>query len=1023
MDNIYQSFVSPDSFYRPAPFWIWNEEMDAEETVRQLKDMKEHGFGGGFAHVRQGLITPYLEEEFFDVWDKTLEGAKKLGLILYMYDEYAWPSGFAGGLVMEHCPETLITWAEYGIYDANSISKNDSFISAYVFDRETNTVGKCLNKIPSDKWAEYGDAVFYIYAKSPINDTSCGGHPYVDLSNPKVTEEFIKVTHERYKAHSEADFRDHIKAIFSDEASLWGANERHVLYTETVLKKFKEMHGYSLAENLPAVYEDFNGSFTYAPQKIRYDYNCTLSQLWIDSFVKPIAKWCADNGIAWTGHDQEHSWPQTRGGAFSEQRTYEFRQWPGIDMLLCDALAEVPAWNDTLLMYEARSAANQFKKERTLVEAYGAAGWHSTFKDYKRIGDWLMVNGINFMCQHLTHYSIVGVRKRDCPQSFDWRQPWWNEYKEHNDYFARLSYLLSQGKMEQRILMLNTTTTAYMIPISKQKGAINHTASADCIKNPDMTDFLTVMQKLIDEQWDFDIGDEFSVGDNTVIDGKKFNVGAQSYDIVIVSRNMVNMRKETAELLKRFEENGGIVISTGDAAEYIDGTINAELTDAVRKGWMLVDGANGVNEALCKALPKRILSSKPMPTGFAHMRRTLDDGRHVYFFVNHAMDTFETDITIEGDCAAQWELFNGEKHGISCTKSNGTITFHLRLERSQSMLIVEGDDTAVALPKPVADTEVQLKKLSIVPEKYNNLLLDHCSLKIDGNEFPERYYIETHKRLSNARGIRQLWNSIQFSSEYLDKNKEYKEGSGFEAIYNAKINKGELPSKIYAVVERPDLMKLRVNGCEVPWTGEKHYLDYKIGRIDISDYVKEGDNEFILWADRFDVRMEVEALILEGEFGVDIDSETDRFIICKKPEELTYGSWLDQKYKFYPNAVVYTYEATLDKKPEAAQIALGKYTASAVSVTVNGQYVSIVGRDGLDHADITDQLKAGTNTIAVRVCASFRNLYGPHLNYEDQTVADGGQFEHHSKDRINYASEYDLIAYGLYEAPKLYVNK
>ena len=218
-------------------------------------------------------------------------------------------------------------------------------------------------------------------------------------------------------------------------------------------------------------------------------------------------------------------------------------------------------------------------------------------------------------------------------------------------------------------------------------------------------------------------------------------------------------------------------------------------------------------------------------------------------------------------------------------------------------------------------------------------------------------------------------------------------------------------------------MKLRVNGIDAQWTGEKHYLDYKIGKIDISSYVKEGDNEFVIWADKFDVRDEIDVLILEGEFGVDIDPETDRFIICKKPDSFTYGSLLDQKYKFYPNAFVYKYEAELDKKPENALLVLGKHISTAVSVKVNGRYAGTVGKDGGAHAEISDYLEAGSNSIELRLCASFRNLYGPHLNYEDQTVADGGQFEHHSKDRVNYASEYDLVAYGLYEAPKLYINK
>lgn len=68
MDKLYEGFINPDVFYRPAPFWIWNEEMDSKETVRQLDEMKKHGFGGGFAHVRMGLITPYLRMNFLRFW-------------------------------------------------------------------------------------------------------------------------------------------------------------------------------------------------------------------------------------------------------------------------------------------------------------------------------------------------------------------------------------------------------------------------------------------------------------------------------------------------------------------------------------------------------------------------------------------------------------------------------------------------------------------------------------------------------------------------------------------------------------------------------------------------------------------------------------------------------------------------------------------------------------------------------------------------------------------------------------------
>lgn len=1022
MDKIYEQFKNPDAIYRPAPFWIWNEEMSSEETTRQLKEMKEHGFGGGFAHVRLGLISPYLGDEFFKCWDETLEYCKKNDIKLYMYDENGWPSGCAGGHVMREIPESWLNWIRYRIVPAEEVDGIGNRMRIFAYDEETNTVGKELTAIPAGKLPSlYGGKCMVLYRKYAECGGWSAGFPMVDLSNPKVTETFIKITHEKYYEHSGADFGTTVPAVFSDESSISGLSEDMFLYSDYVSKKFFEKFGYRLEDNFPAIYEDFNGDFDKDPVKIRYDYNTLLSELWITSFIKPISDWCEEHGIAYTGHDQEHSWPQTRGGALSEQRTYEYRQWPGIDWLLCDALREDATWNDTLLMHEVRSSANQFNKERTLVEAYGAAGWHSTFRDYKRIGDWLLVNGLNFFAHHLTHYSIIGSRKRDCPQSFDWREPWWDEYTEYNNYLSRASYLLSNGKMEPRILYFNPSTTSYLLPISQQQGIINHSKGADAIKNPDMSDFLSVMQKLETEQWDFDLGDEFSVADNVSFDGKKIKVGAMTYDIVLISDNMKNFRKETAEILSEFVKNGGTVIATGDAAEYIDGVKCPETLAELRKGWIMVDGANGVIGKLEELLPKRITSSNGWVTGIFHMRRVYDDGRESYFFTNHSMKKFETKITVKGKSASLWNLYTGEKTGIKCVQNGEFITFDLSLEWTQSAMIMINDDAQIKEALPEATNEVSLETVSIIPEKDNNIILDHCSLKVDDIETPEVYYIEAVTKLFKTRGFHGVpWlEGIQGKSEFIDR--KFEKGSGFEACYKVYVKDGALPTHVAAVIERPDLMNLRVNGVETAWTGEGHYLDYKIGKIDITLYVKEGMNELVVWTDCFNVRDELEMLILEGDFGVVI--ENDRFVIDTKPEKLTYGSWLEQKWRFYPNAVNYNYGCTLDKKPESAKIYLGKYEASAVSVTVNGKYAGVVGRDGDEYAQIAEYLTEGKNEITLRVCGSFRNLFGPYINYNDQTVATWSDFAQYNKGGVTPASEYSMIDYGLFEEPKLYVNK
>lgn len=152
-----------------------------------------------------------------------------------------------------------------------------------------------------------------------------------------------------------------------------------------------------------------------------------------------------------------------------------------------------------------------------LCEAYGAGGWDSSpFDDYKRIGDWLMVHGINFINQHLTFSTIVGARKQDHPQSLDWRQPWWSEYKALNDYHSRLYYALSQGETHNRILLLNPTTSAYFtLPGSVVQG-LNF--GGDGIYN----EFLELSQHLCDKQWDYDYGDEYIIVRHGQVEDGKF---------------------------------------------------------------------------------------------------------------------------------------------------------------------------------------------------------------------------------------------------------------------------------------------------------------------------------------------------------------------------------------------------------------------------------------------------------------------------------------------------------------------
>ena len=48
------------------PFWSWNDELEEDKLVAQIRKMKEHGYGGFFMHARSGLKTEYLSDKWFD---------------------------------------------------------------------------------------------------------------------------------------------------------------------------------------------------------------------------------------------------------------------------------------------------------------------------------------------------------------------------------------------------------------------------------------------------------------------------------------------------------------------------------------------------------------------------------------------------------------------------------------------------------------------------------------------------------------------------------------------------------------------------------------------------------------------------------------------------------------------------------------------------------------------------------------------------------------------------------------------
>lgn len=99
-------FADPPSEYRSAPLWDWNEQITKEGISFQMEEFKKAGIGGVFVHPRPGLLTEYLSDEWFQLFDFTVQKGRELDMKVWIYDENSYPSGFAGGHVPAQMPDS-----------------------------------------------------------------------------------------------------------------------------------------------------------------------------------------------------------------------------------------------------------------------------------------------------------------------------------------------------------------------------------------------------------------------------------------------------------------------------------------------------------------------------------------------------------------------------------------------------------------------------------------------------------------------------------------------------------------------------------------------------------------------------------------------------------------------------------------------------------------------------------------------------------------------------------------------------
>ena len=957
--------------YQSIPFWSWNDRLKPDHLRQQIRDMDKAGMGGFFMHARGGLETPYLEEEWFEAVEASVDEARKLGMNAWCYDENGWPSGFAGGLLLED-PKN---WAHYIRYEAKPSFDPEALGVYTLHDNKLQRV-----TAPVDGESEY----HCVY--------DCTNSSVTDILNPEIVDAFIRETHQRYYDRFAEEFGKTIKGFFTDEPQYFRWN---TAYSPMILTEFPKAYGRDPLDMLAALFVDCEGC-----EGFRFRYWRLMNTLFCETFMGRIYRWCEEHNCQLTGHGiEENSIPGQMIGCAGVMPIYEYEHIPGIDWLGRDLTS-----TNEMGPRQLSSASQQLGKKLTITETFGCAGWDVTPREIKRLADIQYVNGVNMMCHHLYPYSIRGQRKRDYPAFYTLHNPWTQELDKFNDHYTHLGYLLAETAEDAPVLIIHPMHSAYLT-----FDRHNDWGSTGDLNNA----FVALTERFSTAGIGHHYGDERLMEKYGSVNGATITVGKCSYDCVVIPE-MRCLDHSTVELLREYLDNGGKLYLAGQTPDLMDG-------DPADLSFLR---SNTDFDAITKQYGH---FTKCSPSVRATLRHS-DEGSFLYA-VNLSMEHAETiGFKLPFGGAFQFDPMTKKRSAVTFTKTADGIVTELTLAPGESIILFRDDDAASAPAAPAVTTVLPLNtQMALETPAENALTLDTAALSYDGETYTEELPVMgISDQLLRRRENRDIWLRYKFNAEYIPEVLTLET----EALKNGcvYVNGQEVALPDTGVI---DPFFRRGNIAPLAHVGENeivlklhHHQAKHIYDVFNAFYYGNGEATESL-INCLSYETDIEAIYLFGKFGVranggyrkdvlDTRITEDGFTLCAPTQSVDAGEITTQGFPFFRGAM------TLDTQVELTDTDYRLRCSGRVQyikVWVNDIYAGLMLFN--ETLDLSSHLRCGKNRIRLELMASNRNLLGPfHEKGRPEPIGVGPDtFNMYGswKDCVSprYTPSYSFVRFGL----------
>jgi hypothetical protein len=720
------TFKSPTAEYRGHAMWNFNlPTLNEKNILSGIQEMKRLNYGGFFIEAggrgQPGQGVAYLSPEYFRFYNLALEEAKKNGLEVILYDDYAFPTGTVGGQMLQQHPDlvaknlNMVEKDVTGPAAAELTLPLGPYIGAVMMNLADHSLvdistrkqqDKVVAQVPAGKWKVM--AFYLVTGKARV----------VDYLDPNAMTQFISMTYDKYLQNFGSYFGNLIKQTFYDEPSMHHADR---MWTTSFNQQFEKQYGYSPMKYYPALWYDI-GPLTAAARNALFGFR---GDLFGRNFIKRLNDWCADHHLIFGGHlDQEEPLnPTPLNGDLL--KVFQYQSAPTVD--------DIWWYGRSNPSYKIVTSA-AFNYDHSIIRA-------ETYAAYRILDEKIA-------------YSVamdqfaMGVNYQIPARTVQPKRP------ELNDYVGRLSYILQGGRHVSDIAVLypiasmhaqyhNLGGVTFPQPEGEQPPQIMETAYAREGGPAFGADYQDLGESLFRAlRVDYTYLHPEVLAEHCIIQGDKLILNnrenREEYSVLFVPAGDT-LSAAAAAKIREFYDHGGMVIATGrlptksaefgkdkdvqQAVYHVFGVSPDEPLKAdVRRAqdrqnfyvfWYYIkkNKAGGqalfipnthpwlVNYTLKMVLPERDVDiQEPMAPirkgneyeGALTYIHKVKDRRDIYFFANSTGKLIDTKVVLRGKKALTiWNPHTGEHQTADLTTTDSATTVHLTLPPVTSLFYIQ----------------------------------------------------------------------------------------------------------------------------------------------------------------------------------------------------------------------------------------------------------------------------------------------------------------------------------------------